>query len=71
MPVNNRNTGLAPFMKAAILHLAILAVWYMLEYAQFGELQWGRTGDDAAGMLYFLATYRLLSKCDAYERGRG
>ena len=56
-----------PFMKALFLNLLILALWYLLEYAQFGRLQWGRVGDDAAGICYFLATYVLFCKCDYYR----
>ncbi len=70
MPETNNNW--TPLMKALVLNLAILAIWYMLEYAQFGELQWGRTGDDAVGLIYFLVTYLLLRKCDGYaKKGAG
>lgn len=61
------NTRYTPFVKAVFLNLAILAVWYLLEYAQFGELQQGRIGDDAVGILYFIATYALFRKCDRKE----
>lgn len=64
----DKNTGWTPFIKATLLNLAILAVWYLLEYAQFGELQWGRIGDDAVGALYYFATYVLFCRCEAYKR---
>lgn len=56
--------GWTPFMKATLLNLSVLAVWYLLEYAQFGELQWGRVGDDAVAAIYFVATYLLFRKCE-------
>lgn len=50
------------FIKAVVLNLAIYAVWYYLEYKQFGALQWDRKCDDVVGTIYFLATWYLLAK---------
>lgn len=50
------------FIKAVVLDLAIYAVWYYLEYKQFGTLQWDRKCDDVVGILYFLLTWYLLAK---------
>lgn len=50
------------FIKAIVLNFAIYAVWYYLEYKQFGTLQWGRKCDDVVGTIYFLVTWYLLAK---------
>lgn len=53
---------MTPLMKAMLCNLSILCVWYLAEYAQFGELQHGRNGDDLAFVLYFLLTWALFRK---------
>lgn len=50
------------FIKAIILNLAIYAVWYYLEYKQFGILQWDRKCDDVVSVIYFLLTWYLFAK---------
>lgn len=39
--------------EALIINLAVAAVWYALEFQQFGTLQWGRSCDNVVGMIYF------------------
>ena len=55
---------MTPLMKALLCNLSILCAWYLAEYAQFGELQHGRNGDDLAFVLYFLLTWTLFRKLD-------
>ena len=43
------------FIISTLISLAITAVWYILEYKQFGELQWGRQCDEVVFLLYFIA----------------
>ena len=50
------------FIKALIISLAILAVWYGLEWHQFRELQWNRQCDSVVFDLYFMVLWYLLSK---------
>jgi hypothetical protein len=50
------------FVKAVILNSAIYAVWYYLEYKQFGILQWDRKCDDVVSVIYFLLTWYLFAK---------
>lgn len=45
------------FIIATLITLAITAVWYGLEYQQFGELQWDRLCDEVVSGLYFLALW--------------
>lgn len=50
------------FIKALIVSLAILAVWYMREWIEFGELQWDRECDNVVFVLYFFALWYAFSK---------
>ena len=43
------------FIISTIISFAITAVWYMVEYEQFGELKWDRKCDAVAWCLYWLA----------------
>ncbi|MCM1296522.1 MAG: hypothetical protein NC311_13370 [Muribaculaceae bacterium] len=52
-----------PLMGAVFTNLAILAVWYLAEYAQFGELQTYRRCDSLVFILYFLLTWALFRAC--------
>lgn len=58
---------MTPLMKAMLCNLSILCAWYLAEYAQFGELQHGRNGDDLAFVLYFLLTWALFRKLGRNE----
>lgn len=49
-------------IKSCIVSLAISAVWFVLEYAQFGELQGGRVCDNVVFVLYLLVLWYLFSK---------
>lgn len=49
-------------VKALIVSSAITAVWYALEFKQFGELQWNRKCDNAAWWLYFIALWYLFAR---------
>ncbi|MBQ8662492.1 MAG: hypothetical protein IJ471_01405 [Eubacterium sp.] len=50
------------FVIAVLVTLAIIAVWYGLEYQQFGELQWNRRCDEVVAILYFIALWIGFSK---------
>lgn len=50
------------FIKACIVSLAISAVWFVLEYAQFGELQGNRECDNVVFILYLIALWYAFSK---------
>ncbi len=57
-----------PLMKAVALNLGMLAIWYLSEYAQFGELQMDRQCDDLVFTLYFLMTWALFRCLDKKNR---
>lgn len=67
----NGHDAWTPLMKALAANLSILALWYIAEYAQFGELQWHRAGDDLVFALYFLLTWALFRKCGRRPRENG
>lgn len=48
-------------IKAFIVSMAISAVWYGLEWTQFGELQWDRKCDNVVGVLYLLVLWYLFA----------
>lgn len=50
------------FIKAVIVSMAICAVWYGLEWLEFGELQWNRECDNVVFNLYFIALWYAFSK---------
>lgn len=62
-----------PFITALSINCPMLAVWYLLEAAQFGTLQHGRICDDVVFLAYFAITWallRLMSK-KQYAHGHG
>lgn len=50
---------LKSFWKSARVNLAVTAIWYAAEYAQFGELKWNRWGDNIVGALYLFILWRV------------
>lgn len=48
--------------KACIITLAITAVWYGVEFMQYGTLQWDRQCDNVVGAIYFFVLW------DAYHK---
>lgn len=48
-------------IKALLVSCAISAVWYALEFEQFGELQWNRKCDGIVWWLYFFALWYLFA----------
>ena len=40
--------------KAFVHLLAISAIWYILEFMEFGTLQWDRACDNIIGFIFFL-----------------
>lgn len=52
------------FIKSCVISLAISAIWFVLEYMQFGELQGNRTCDNVVFVLYLLALWYAFSRQD-------
>lgn len=50
------------FIIASIVSLLIIAIWYVLEYMQFGQLQWNRQCDEVVSLLYFIALWVAFSR---------
>lgn len=50
------------FIKAFIVNVAILAVWYGVEWIQYGNLQWDRWCDNVVWVLYLLVLWYLFAK---------
>lgn len=50
------------FIYAALVTMAITAVWYAFEYMQFGTLQWERQCDEVVSTLYFVALWIAFSR---------
>lgn len=48
-------------IKALLVSYAILAIWYALEFSQFGELQWDRKCDGIVWWLYFFVMWYLFA----------
>lgn len=48
-------------IKALITNLAVAAIWYVLEYKEFGEFQWNRQCDNTIWMVYFIILLYLFS----------
>lgn len=53
---------LRALLKSCVVSLAVLAIWYALEWQQFGELQWNRVCDEAVFWLYFVVLLYLFLK---------
>lgn len=49
------------FLKAAIVTLAVSAIWYIAEWKQFHELQFDRKCDDIVCFVYFLIIWYLFA----------
>lgn len=43
------------FIISTLISFAITAIWYLLEYEQFGELQFDRKCDCVVWILYWIA----------------
>lgn len=43
--------------KALVVTLAISAVWYGIEFMQYGTLQWDRKCDNVVGFIYLIALW--------------
>lgn len=50
----------ASFIKTFVINMSIIAVWYWLEYKQFGELQHNRECDEVVAAIYFMVIWILL-----------
>jgi hypothetical protein len=55
---------LKPLIYATIFNMAILSVWFILEYLQFGELQFYQKGDIIVNYIYLVITYLLFREID-------
>ena len=45
------------FWKSYVTLLAISAIWYGLEFIEFGTLCWDRKCDNVVGLLFFIALW--------------
>lgn len=50
------------FWKALIVNLAVVAIWFLSEYQQYGELQWDRECDNIVFWVYFFILWYLFSR---------
>lgn len=50
--------------KSIIVNLAVTAIWYAVEYEQFGTLQWDRWGDNIIGVLYILIIWQMFRRIE-------
>ena len=50
------------FILATLVSLSIVAIWYALEYMQFGTLQWNIKCDEVVIILYFIALWIAFSR---------
>ena len=48
--------------------MAVAALWYGLEFEQFGTLQWNRNCDNVVGAAYFFIIWWLFHKNDEWVR---
>lgn len=48
--------------QALIINLAVAAVWYGLEFQQFGTLQWNRYCDNVVSTIYFFIIWWFAHK---------
>lgn len=48
------------FIKAAIINLAVIAIWYYYKYSQFKELQWDQKRGAVVVTNYSLTSWILL-----------
>lgn len=50
------------FAKALTINLAVTAIWYALEWMQFGELQFNRECDNVVSTIYLFVLWYLFWK---------
>lgn len=48
--------------QSVVINLAITAIWYFLEYKQFGQLQWNRKCDNIVWIIYVFVIWWALHK---------
>lgn len=52
--------------KAFVHLLAISAIWYGLEFMEFGTLQWNRTCDEIIGLIFFFILWKAYHTHNVY-----
>ena len=52
--------------KAFVHLLAISAIWYILEFMEFGTLQWDRACDNIIGFIFFFIIWGAYHKHNVY-----
>lgn len=52
--------------KAFVHLLAIFAIWYILEFMEFGTLQWNRTCDEIIGLIFFFILWKAYHTHNVY-----
>lgn len=49
------------FIKAFVVSIIIAVVWYVIEWRQYGKLQWDRKCDDVVWIIYLLVLWYLFA----------
>ena len=57
-------TDTKAFWKSYVTLLAISAIWYGLEFIEFGTLCWDRKCDNVVGLLFFIALWYVNHKAN-------
>lgn len=60
-------TDTKAFWKSFITLLAISAIWYGLEFIEFGTLCWDRKCDNVVGLLFFITLWYANHKAYYWE----
>lgn len=55
---------LKPLFAATIFNMAILSVWLIIEYLQFGKIEFYQRGDLVVNYIYLVITYLLFREID-------
>ena len=54
--------------RAFVTTLAITAIWYILEFSEFGTLMWDRTCDDVIIGIFFIVLWHAYYREDQWIR---
>lgn len=60
-------TDTKAFWKSYVTLLAISAIWYGLEFIEFGTLCWDRKCDNIIGLLFFIALWYANHRANYWE----
>lgn len=60
-------TDTKAFWRSYVTLLAISAIWYGLEFIEFGTLCWDRKCDNIVGLLFFIALWYTNHKVNYWQ----